>query len=168
LRRGWAFRGHDESENSSNAGNFIEIMRFLRDRNEEIKSVILDNAPQNRKFIAPTIQKDIANACAEETNKEIIAEFGDGLFFVMVKNYKMVCLFFQKVNGIRNVVGASCKRLDQLREMRKINIMEAISNEEISIGSGLNQKMDLARSCDTRWISHYKILTNLLKFFRLR
>jgi Domain of unknown function (DUF4371) len=180
---------------------------------------------QNRKFIAPTIQKDIANASAEETIKEVIAEFGAGLFSVMVdesrdvsvkeqmafvirfvnkrgcvverfigivhvsdttslqlkatldslfgkygltilrlrgqgydgasnmrgefndlktlilrenesayyvhyfahqlqltlvavvKNHKKVCLFFQKVNDIRSVIGASCKRLDQLREM---------------------------------------------------
>jgi hAT family C-terminal dimerisation region len=38
----------------------------------------------------------------------------------VVKNHKKICLFFQKVNGIRNVVGASCKRLDQLREKHNI------------------------------------------------
>jgi hypothetical protein len=43
--------------------------------------------------------------------------------------------------------------------------VEAISNEEISTGSGLNQEMGFARPCDTRWISHYKTLTNLLKLF---
>jgi hypothetical protein len=35
--QGWAFYGHDESESSSNAGNFIELLRFLRDHNEKIK-----------------------------------------------------------------------------------------------------------------------------------
>jgi hypothetical protein len=40
----------------------------------------------------------------------------------VVKNHKNVCLFFQKVNGIRNVIGASCKRLDQLREMQKLKL----------------------------------------------
>jgi Domain of unknown function (DUF4371) len=84
LRQGWAFRGHDESESSSNSGNFFELLRFLGDHNEEINGVIFDNAPQNRKLVAPTIQKDIANACAEETIKEVITELGDGLFFVMV------------------------------------------------------------------------------------
>jgi hypothetical protein len=83
----------------------------------------------------------------------------------VVKNHKRVCLFIQKVNGIRNVVGASYKRFDQLREMQKIKIVEAILNEEISIKSGLNQEMGLTRPCDIRWISHYKTLTNLLKFF---
>jgi Domain of unknown function (DUF4371) len=46
LRQGLAFHGHDEFENSSNVGNFIELLRFLRDHNEEIKGVIFDNAPQ--------------------------------------------------------------------------------------------------------------------------
>jgi hypothetical protein len=57
----------------------------------------------------------------------------------VVKNHKKVYLFFQKVNDIRNVIGASCKRLDQLREMQRIKIVEVISNEDISTGSGLNQ-----------------------------
>jgi hypothetical protein len=83
----------------------------------------------------------------------------------VVKNHKRVCLFFQKVNAIHNVIGASCKRFNKLREMQKIKIVKAISNEEISTRSSLNQEMCLARPCDTRWISHYKTLTNLLKLF---
>jgi hypothetical protein len=59
---------------------------------------------------------------------------------VVVKNHKNVCLFFQTFNGILNIIGASCKRLDPLREMYKIQIVKAISNEEISTGSGLNFK----------------------------
>jgi Domain of unknown function (DUF4371) len=96
LRQDLAFHGHDEFENSSNVGNFIELLRFLKDHNEKIKGVIFDNAPQNQKLVAPTIQKDIVNACAEMS---------------------------------------------------------------------LNQEMSFARPCDTRWISHYKTLTNLLNFF---
>jgi hypothetical protein len=41
-------------------------MRFLGDHNKEIDGVIPDNAPQNLKLVAPKIQKDIVNACAEE------------------------------------------------------------------------------------------------------
>ena len=29
LHQGMAFRGHDESEESSNRGNFIELLKFL-------------------------------------------------------------------------------------------------------------------------------------------
>ena len=84
LRQGLAFRGHDESESSKNAGNFLEFMRFLGDHNEEIDQIILDKAPHNLKLTAPAIQKDIVNACAEETTQEIIAELGDELFAVLV------------------------------------------------------------------------------------
>ena len=47
AKQGLAFRGHDESESSSNKGNFLELLRFLGDHNEHINKVILDKAPQN-------------------------------------------------------------------------------------------------------------------------
>uniref|UniRef100_A0A2N9H4F1 TTF-type domain-containing protein n=1 Tax=Fagus sylvatica TaxID=28930 RepID=A0A2N9H4F1_FAGSY len=59
LRQGLAFRGHDESEDSSNQGNFLELLRFLADHNEDIKAVTLRNALENNMLISPAIQKDI-------------------------------------------------------------------------------------------------------------
>ena len=40
LRQGLAFRGHDESEDSSNQGNFLELLRFHAAHNEDIKAVV--------------------------------------------------------------------------------------------------------------------------------
>uniref|UniRef100_A0A2N9F8G4 TTF-type domain-containing protein n=1 Tax=Fagus sylvatica TaxID=28930 RepID=A0A2N9F8G4_FAGSY len=59
LRQGLAFRGHDESEDSSNQGNFLKLLKFLADHNEDIKAVTLRNAPENNMMISPAIQKDI-------------------------------------------------------------------------------------------------------------
>ncbi|CAL1406910.1 unnamed protein product [Linum trigynum] len=42
--QGVAFRGHDETEESSNRGNFIEFLQLLADHNEEIGRVALDKA----------------------------------------------------------------------------------------------------------------------------
>ena len=42
--RGLAFRGHDESQGSSNKGNFLELLQFLGDHNEFINEV-LQNTP---------------------------------------------------------------------------------------------------------------------------
>ncbi|XP_066324611.1 uncharacterized protein [Miscanthus floridulus] len=42
---GLAFRGHDESEESSNRGNFIELLKFLAGNSEEVNKYVLDNAP---------------------------------------------------------------------------------------------------------------------------
>ncbi|XP_066384574.1 uncharacterized protein [Miscanthus floridulus] len=45
LRQGLAFRGHDESEESSNRGNFIELLKFLAGNSEEVNKYVLNNAP---------------------------------------------------------------------------------------------------------------------------
>ncbi|XP_030505402.2 uncharacterized protein LOC115720392 [Cannabis sativa] len=66
LRQGLAFRGHDESQNSTNQGNFLELLTFLVDHNEEIRAVALKNAPENLKLTSPKIQKDIVNASIKE------------------------------------------------------------------------------------------------------
>ena len=55
LRQGLAFRGHDESEDSSNQRNFLELLRFLADHNEDIKVVTLRNASENNMLISPAI-----------------------------------------------------------------------------------------------------------------
>jgi Domain of unknown function (DUF4371) len=41
LRQGLAFRAHDESKDSKNQGNFLELMKFLADHNPNVKSVVL-------------------------------------------------------------------------------------------------------------------------------
>ena len=45
-----AFRGHDESLNSKNRGNFIEMLKLLGSYNKEVGEVVLENAPQNAKY----------------------------------------------------------------------------------------------------------------------
>jgi hypothetical protein len=47
LRQGLAFRGHDESEESSNRGNYIELLKFLVENSEEVDKYVLNNAPCN-------------------------------------------------------------------------------------------------------------------------
>ncbi|KAH9671440.1 TTF-type domain-containing protein [Citrus sinensis] len=74
LEQGLAFRGHDESDNSSNQGNYLRILRFLADHNEDIKKVTLKNAPGNNMLTAPSIQKDIVRACSIETTNAIIRD----------------------------------------------------------------------------------------------
>ncbi|XP_066324096.1 uncharacterized protein [Miscanthus floridulus] len=45
LYQGLAFHGHDESEESSNRGNFIELLKFLAGNSEEVNKYVLNNAP---------------------------------------------------------------------------------------------------------------------------
>ena len=45
-----AFRGHDETPQSKNRGNFIEMIKLLAEFNSEIASVVLENAPKVCKY----------------------------------------------------------------------------------------------------------------------
>ena len=65
LHQGLAFRGHDESVDSTNKGNFLELLQLLADENDKVKKAVGSNAPKNNKMIAPKIQRDIANCFAE-------------------------------------------------------------------------------------------------------
>jgi hypothetical protein len=70
LHQGLAFRGHDESKESSNRGNFIELLKFLATNSEEVNKVVLNNAPGNCTLTSPMIQAQIIHCCAMETRKK--------------------------------------------------------------------------------------------------
>ena len=57
------------------------------------------------------------------------------------------------------------QRRDILREKRSAKVIEALKNNEISIGHGLNQEMSLKRLGDTHWSFHYGALVNLIHMF---
>jgi hypothetical protein len=69
------------------------------------------------------------------------------------------------VNNIFNLVGASCKRRDTLREKRAAEVVEALKNNEISTGRGLNKEMNLKRPDETRWSSHYGAAISFITMF---
>nr|XP_029149630.1 zinc finger MYM-type protein 1-like [Arachis hypogaea] len=272
LQQGLAFRGDDESHNSNNQGNFLELLDFLAQHNTEIDRVF-KNARGNLKLVAPKIQKDIVRAAASETTKVIIDDLGDDLFAVLVdeardisvKEQMAVCLRYvnkegivmerflglvhvsstnalslkvaleslltkhnlslarirgqgydgatnmqEEFNGLKslilkenacafyvhcfahqlqlalvvvakkqveiallfnllaslcNIVGASYKRKDMLRESQMQKTIVALQNGDVSSGRGLNQETILKRAGDTRWGSHYGTILSLISIF---
>jgi hypothetical protein len=52
LHQGLAFRGHDETEESINKGNFRELVQLLAEENDKVKKAIGMNTPKNNKMIA--------------------------------------------------------------------------------------------------------------------
>ena len=108
VRQGLAFRGHDESQESNNQGNFIELLTFLADHNEEVRAVALKNAPENLKLTSPKIQKDIVNACAMETINVIIKDMGDAVFSILVDESRDVSIKEQMVVMFRYVDKNGC------------------------------------------------------------
>ncbi|XP_060202957.1 uncharacterized protein LOC132631399 [Lycium barbarum] len=88
LHHGLPFRGHDESESSTNQGFFLGFLRWHGDKHPDVGKVILENAPQNDTLTCPMIQKDIVNACAKETVKAIIRDLNGDYFGILVDESK--------------------------------------------------------------------------------
>ena len=78
------FRGHDESLDSKNQGNFLEMVKLIASYDEEIGAVVLGNAPGNAKYTSPTIQKELLGIIASKVQSEIRKEIGDAKFCLLV------------------------------------------------------------------------------------
>ncbi|CAL2246883.1 unnamed protein product [Prunus armeniaca] len=235
------FRGHDESETSSNKDNYLELLQFLADHDEKVRAVVFENAPGNLKYIAPNIQKELVNSCAIETIDAIIRDIDDAFFSILVdesrdvsireqmavvlryvnkkgqvierfvgvqyvsdttssklkeaieqlisstnlsmsrlrgqgydgasnmravaKGNENIATFFTTASSVVNIIGASCKRRDALREQQQKDIMKALEIDDLETGQGLNQETTLKRPCDTRWNSHYDTLLSINTMF---
>jgi hypothetical protein len=83
LNQGLAFRGHDESEDSRNKGNFLELLKWLASNNEKVDKYVLHNVPSNCSLTCPNIQEEIIQCCAIETRKKIIEELGDDHYAIL-------------------------------------------------------------------------------------
>ncbi|WOK97615.1 zinc finger MYM-type protein 1-like [Canna indica] len=62
----------------------LETLKFAAMLNKKISDVVLKNAPENHKLIAPSIQKDITQTCADLTVKAIVDDIGDDYFALLV------------------------------------------------------------------------------------
>ncbi|XP_022873356.1 uncharacterized protein LOC111392282 [Olea europaea var. sylvestris] len=98
-----AFRGHDESEDSNNQGNFLELLHWLCDHNPEIKAVALTNAPENLKLTSPRVQKYIVSVIASECLHMIIENIRDSFFSILVDESRDISVKEQMSVVIRYV-----------------------------------------------------------------
>nr|XP_009802213.1 PREDICTED: zinc finger MYM-type protein 1-like [Nicotiana sylvestris] len=90
LRLGLPFRGHDESQSSTNRGIFLELLQWHGDIDPDIGSIILENAPKNEMMCSPMIQKDIVDVCAKEAIKAIIEDLDGDFFGILVDESKNI------------------------------------------------------------------------------
>ena len=81
-----AFRSHDESLDSKNRGNFIELIKFTSTFYDKVANVVLENAQRNAKYTSPTIQNEILHILASNVRNAIREEIGDQNFaFLLMK-----------------------------------------------------------------------------------
>ncbi|XP_019155155.1 PREDICTED: uncharacterized protein LOC109152027 [Ipomoea nil] len=133
LRQGLAFRGNDESYDSLNRGNILELLKFLADNNEDVGRAVMRNAPENHQMTSPYIQKDIVNAIASETTEMIINDLGGELFGIIVDESRDISVKEQMIVFIRYVdsSGHIIERLlgiTHVRDTTSMSLKVAIEN----------------------------------------
>ncbi|XP_076907547.1 uncharacterized protein LOC143564038 [Bidens hawaiensis] len=84
LKQGLAFRRHDESISSDSRGNFLELVKWYCERNNEVNNAFNSKLHGNNQLTSPKIQKEIVNACAAEVRKIIVNEVKDKFFFYFI------------------------------------------------------------------------------------
>jgi len=82
--QGCAFRGHDETPDSKNRGNFLEMIKILASYNEKVATVVLENAPKSAKYTSHRIQKEILQVMASKVRDKIREDIGDSKFCIIV------------------------------------------------------------------------------------
>ncbi|XP_022861534.1 zinc finger MYM-type protein 1-like, partial [Olea europaea var. sylvestris] len=140
LRQGLAFRGHDESEDSNNQRNFLELLHWLCDHNDEIKVVALTNAPENLKLTSPRVQKDIVSAISSEILNVIIKDIGDSLFSIIIDESRDISVKEQMSVVIRYV--KSGRVLEHF-----IGVIHVSSTTAISLQIGIDQLFSTHSLC---------------------
>ncbi|XP_021820311.1 zinc finger MYM-type protein 1-like [Prunus avium] len=83
----------------------------------------------------------------------------------VAKGNENIATFFTTASSVVNIIGASCRRRDALREQQQKDIMKALEINDLETGQGLNQETTLKRPCDTRWNSHYDTLLSINTMF---
>ncbi|KAK2644136.1 hypothetical protein Ddye_019331 [Dipteronia dyeriana] len=83
----------------------------------------------------------------------------------LAKNHVDVQSLFNIVANVVNIVEASLKRRDILRDKQAMEVFKALKSGELSNGRGLNQETNLKRSDDTLWGSHYGSFISIITMF---
>jgi len=100
--QGLSYRGHDEKPSSSNKGNFLEMVDWYKDKNEEVRDAY-DRAPRNCIMTSPSIQKELAKCCAQEITDVIRGEIGGRQFSMLVDESRDIAMKEQMAVIVRFV-----------------------------------------------------------------
>ncbi|KDO39188.1 hypothetical protein CISIN_1g043976mg [Citrus sinensis] len=158
LKQGLAFRGNNESQSSNNKGKFLELLRFLADHNEEIKAVSL-KASLDTLFARHGLS--MSKLCGQgyygasniqgELNglKTLILKENESAYYIYCFVHQLQLALVFLVAKFINIVAASSKQFDILREKHSIVVNEALKIGELKSGQGMNQEINLKRVGDT-------------------
>ncbi|KAF3447318.1 hypothetical protein FNV43_RR12504 [Rhamnella rubrinervis] len=154
--QGLAFRVNDESHDSSNQENFIELIKAFGRCNIEINNVVLDNALGNVKYIASSIQKEILHIFANKVRKLIREEVGNNKYCILVDEankeqmtiilryvdcYGFISERFFNIVSVPDTVASTLKNVISIRNYelkltRQYEVNRLIMTRELEIDTG--------------------------------
>ena len=103
IAQGLSFRGHNESSTSLNKGNFLEMIDWYKDSNEEVRNAF-DRGGKNYQMTSGDMQKELARCCAEEVTEVIMGELGNKKFSVIIDESRDVSIKEQMAIMLRLVI----------------------------------------------------------------
>ncbi|XP_022886921.1 uncharacterized protein LOC111402852 [Olea europaea var. sylvestris] len=187
LMQGLSFRGHDESKESLNRENLIELLNWYVARCKAPDNSVKEQMTVVLRFVDKSGQvkerflgmSHVTDTCVQSLKDAIDAIFSthglsisslrdqgyDRASNMLARRNCMLGDFLDVLAIIVNLVGASCKRVDALRTSYQANILEKLNVGELTGGSGQFQEMSLTRPGDTRWGLHLLIVTRLINMF---
>ncbi|XP_021984996.2 uncharacterized protein LOC110880864 [Helianthus annuus] len=132
LQQGLAFRGHDEAASSNSRGNFLELVKWYCEHNDEVNKVFNSNAPRNNQLTSPKIRKEIVNACAMEVRKIIVNEV-KGRFFSLLIDESRDCSIKEQMAVVLRYVDDGGEVIE-----RFIRVMHVIDTCASSLKSAID------------------------------
>ncbi|XP_042415423.1 zinc finger MYM-type protein 1-like [Zingiber officinale] len=144
LKQGLSFRGHDESLNSSNKGNFLELIEWYTQRNDEVAKTMNENAPGNNQMKSPTVQKDLTRACAAEVTNVILNDIKDNIFSLMVDECRDISVKEQMGVDLRYVNKHGCV-IERFLAIVHVSYTSAISLKKVIDELFAKHKLSLSR-----------------------
>ncbi|XP_023750327.1 uncharacterized protein LOC111898664 [Lactuca sativa] len=109
LRKGLAFRGHNDKEDSNNKDH-----------------VVLKNAPKNSQMKCGEIQKDIVQACSDLILNVITGDLGNGFFAIFAdESHDVSCK--EQLALVLRFVNRKCEIVERFVGLRNVNDTSALS-----------------------------------------
>ncbi|GJT02516.1 zinc finger MYM-type protein 1-like protein [Tanacetum coccineum] len=173
LHQGMAIRGHDETEESSNRDESSDVSHkeqmslCLRYVNK--KGVVVES------FIGVVHVKGTTALILRDAIHSLLAEHSFSPSKIRGQGYDGASNMKGEINGLKTLIlkesssayyiHFSCKRNDMLKEAQAQKVAQAFDDDEIESGKCMNQELGLGRPGDTRWGSHYKLITNVISLY---
>ncbi|XP_010431167.1 PREDICTED: uncharacterized protein LOC104715460 [Camelina sativa] len=110
LRLGLSFRGHDESEESANRGNFLQLMKYTGDKNDAIKQMAIvfrfvdKSGAVKERFIGVVHVKETSSASLKSAIDNLFAKYGLSLKRLRGQGYGGASNMKGEFNGLRALV----------------------------------------------------------------